>query len=121
MKASERGEGGRNVCRFAGGRRPGRSDSVLSKATWCGVSVVEQLGLTVGQDLDLWRIWTLARPRRHEGVQVLQTGHLQHNETAARLTSRTLDRMLTLAVPVVAKEECWFSSSNAVKSKNAKE
>lgn len=57
---------------------PRSSDGgVLSKATLCGVSVVEQLGLTVGQDLDLRRIWTLTDPRRHESVQILETGHLR--------------------------------------------
>lgn len=49
----------------------------MSKATLCGVSVVEQFGLTVGKDLDLRRIWTLANTRRHESVQILETCHLK--------------------------------------------
>lgn len=54
--------------------------------TLCGVPVVEQLGLTVGQDLDLWRIRALDAGR-HESVQVLQTGHLRRKEGGSR-TSR---------------------------------
>lgn len=44
-------------------------------ATLCGVSVVEQLGLTVWKDLNLRRIWTLTDPGRHQGIQILETGH----------------------------------------------
>lgn len=44
-------------------------------ATLCGVSVVEQFGLTVGQDLDLRSIWTLNDARRHQGVQILEACH----------------------------------------------
>lgn len=51
----------------------------------CGVSVVEQLGLTVGQDLNLRRIWTLTDPRRHESVQILQTCHLQNKTMGTNL------------------------------------
>lgn len=58
------------------GGRPWRSDSVGSKATLCGVSVVKQFGLTVGKNLNLRRIWTLTDPRRHESVQILKTCHL---------------------------------------------
>ena len=61
---------------WAGGPRGPRH--ISSKATLCGVSVVEQLGLTVGQDLNLRRIWTLADARRHQSVQILETCHLQH-------------------------------------------
>lgn len=50
------------------GGRARRSDSVVSKATLIGVFVVKELGLTVGEDLDLRRIWTLTNPRCHESI-----------------------------------------------------
>lgn len=65
-----------SVVREGRGSRPWRSDSVGSKATLCGVSVVKQFGLTVGKDLNLRKIWTLTNPRRHESVQILKTRHL---------------------------------------------
>lgn len=62
--------------------RAQRSDSERSKATLCGVFVVKQLGLTVGEDLNLRRIWTLTNPGCHESVQVLQAGHLGFKQEA---------------------------------------
>lgn len=50
------------------GGRARRSDSVGSKATLIGVSVVKELGLTVGEDLNLRRIWTLTNPGCHESI-----------------------------------------------------
>lgn len=58
------------------GGRARRSDSVVSKATLIGVFVVKELGLTVGEDLNLRRIWTLTNPGCHESVSVLLTCHL---------------------------------------------
>lgn len=53
-----------------------RSDGVGSKATLCGVLVVKELGLTVGEDFNLRRIWALTNPGRHQSVQILQTCNL---------------------------------------------
>lgn len=58
------------------GGRARRSDNLVGEATLCGVFVVEELGLTVGEDLNLRRIWTLTDPGCHESIQVLQTRHL---------------------------------------------
>lgn len=63
------------VCDEWGGRAR-RSDSVVSKATLIGVFVVKELGLTVGEDLNLRRIWALTNPGCHESIKVLQTCHL---------------------------------------------
>lgn len=60
----------------SGGGGALRSDGVRSKATLCGVFVVEELGLTVGEDFNLRRIWTLTNPGCHESVQILQTRNL---------------------------------------------
>lgn len=75
----------------------GSSCCTVSTATLCGVSVVEQLGLTVGQDLDLGRIWTLTDPRRHESVQILQTCHLpfKRDETDEKSESVLSERDTT--------------------------
>lgn len=60
----------------SGGGGALRSDGVGSKATLCGVFVVKELGLTVGEDFNLRRIWTLTNPGRHQSVQILQTCNL---------------------------------------------
>lgn len=44
--------------------------------TLSGVFLVQEFGLTVGQDLDFRRVGALCYPRRHHSVEVLQTGHL---------------------------------------------
>lgn len=60
----------------SGGGGALRSDGVGSSATLCGVFVVKELGLTVGEDFNFRRIWTLADPGCHESVQILQTCNL---------------------------------------------
>lgn len=51
--------------------------TVCVTPTLCdSVLLVEQLGLTVRQDVDLRRFWALANTRRHQSIQVLHASHL---------------------------------------------
>lgn len=49
---------------------------VFMRRTLSSVFLVQEFGLTVGQDLDFRRLGALGHPRRHHSVEVLQTGHL---------------------------------------------
>lgn len=71
-----------------------------TKVTLCGVSVIEQLGLTVGQDLNLRRIWTLANTGRHESVQILEARHLKHTSTFSHRKNKLQKRFCL-------KAECY--------------
>lgn len=50
--------------------------AVFMPRTLSSVFLVQEFGLTVGQDLNFRGVGALGDPGRHQGVEVLQTGHL---------------------------------------------
>lgn len=50
--------------------------AVFMPRTLSSVFLVQEFGLTVGQDLNFRGVGALGDPGRHQGVEVLETGHL---------------------------------------------